>query len=355
MRNPRESTNLRRALSNAAVSLGDPVPDQTLRPGLKPVTAPVTPIQEAPHEIPEKVPDEAQHALPAPQPDQIAPDLDSFVATTPEPNREADPAPSAPPQTVRARNRTNWALWFGLLACAGVFVGSASLNANYAQTISQETGWVQWPVVGIFIAFDMAKPLFMNGAVARFQIGQVFVGLLMVCLAIPLAMLSFSASTTFVSASLMEGSQMNAQSDRQVAALATLQDQYDRHIAAAQIAQDARIVEESNGGCGPRCLRLVAEHERHMGAAEAMLNKIEARTDKAAEVSPRLARIVETHEWLNPTTLPAPLLLALFMALCIEVVAVFGPALLLRSPLPKRHEADSATTGHAYSAAVPAA
>lgn len=89
----------------------------------------------------------------------------------------------------------------------------------------------------------------------------------------------------------------------------------------------------ARGGCGPIARELEAEFQHTLTQAQEVLDRIVELTEADQGMSALLARLVTTFEGLGLFGAGREILLPLFLAISLELGALFGPALLLRRRL----------------------
>ncbi|MGH1353599.1 MAG: hypothetical protein ACRBBS_00765 [Thalassovita sp.] len=109
-----------------------------------------------------------------------------------------------------------------------------------------------------------------------------------------------------------------------------LQAQHGNLLQRAAQDEAAWRQECARGGCGPVARELEAEFQHTLTEAQDVLERIVDLTDADMGVSDLLARLVTTFEALGLLGEGREILLPLFLAISLELGALFGPALLLR-------------------------
>ena len=126
------------------------------------------------------------------------------------------------------------------------------------------------------------------------------------------------------------GEEMNTDADTRSETRVALQAQHANLLQRAAQDEAAWRQECARGGCGPIARELEAEFQRTLTEAQGVLDRIVELTEADQEISELLARLVTTFERLGLFGAGREILLPLFLAISLELGALFGPALLLR-------------------------
>ena len=145
-----------------------------------------------------------------------------------------------------------------------------------------------------------------------------------------LSPVSILSSTAILSSSVLLGAEMRADEATTATTLEALHDEHARRLSAAERARVAWITECERGGCGPIAAELEAAFNAREAEAQEVLTRILALTEATTGASELLARMVVTFEDLGLFSADRQIWLPLFLALSLELGALFGPALLLR-------------------------
>ena len=121
---------------------------------------------------------------------------------------------------------------------------------------------------------------------------------------------------------------MNEDETIQLDTLSSILRAYSCKLADAERLQRAWKTECSRGGCGPKAAEIEADFLLASDEAQSLLGRIVTITDTAGDTSEPLARMTAIFEGLGLFSGPYQPFLPLFLALSLELGALFGPALL---------------------------
>lgn len=221
------------------------------------------------------------------------------------------------------------ALGFQALACFGLIAALITLNASFAWELGREADQFRAAFVVGLMALDLMRPFLVAAGfalLARRRFAKALMGFAVALLLSPASVLS---STAILSSSFLLGAEMNADERVQTATLETLRGEHTRRLAEAERLNDAWRTECDRGGCGPLAAEIEVAFLNAQAEAQAVLERIEDLTAASQGASDLLARMVVTFERLGVFGQGREILLPLFLAVSLELGALFGPALLL--------------------------
>jgi hypothetical protein len=221
-------------------------------------------------------------------------------------------------------------LAFSGLACVGLIGALIGLNASFAWELGREARQFQVLIMVGLMAIDMMRPGFVLIGFYLLGRGQRLLGAVAVAIAFVLSPVSVLSTTAILSSSLLLGAEMNQDASVREDTRQTLRAEHARLLDRAAQDEAAWREECARGGCGPMARDLEAEFQQTMQAAQSVLDRILALSDDAQGTSELLARLVTTFEGLGLFGDGRQILLPLFLAISLELGALFGPALLLR-------------------------
>ena len=241
-------------------------------------------------------------------------------------------ATSAPP-ILRQTSVPKWQAATGTLlqfiACIGLISALITLNASFAWELGREAEQFRAAFVVGLMALDLMRPFLVAAGFALISRGRIDKALLGFAVAFLLSPVSVLSSTAILSSSFLLGAEMNADEALQTATLESLRGEHTRRLAEAERLNDAWHTECDRGGCGPLAAELEAEFLTAQTAAQTVLDRIVRLTEASNGASDLLARLVITFERLGIFGQGREILLPLFLALSLELGALFGPAFLL--------------------------
>ncbi|MEL7099412.1 MAG: hypothetical protein AAGM84_11340 [Pseudomonadota bacterium] len=215
------------------------------------------------------------------------------------------------------------------LTCIGLIAALITLNASFAWELGREADQFRAAFVVGLMALDLMRPFLVAAGfalLARRRFAKALMGFAVAFLLSPVSVLS---STAILSSSFLLGAEMNADERVQTATLETLRGEHTRRLAEAERLNDAWRTECDRGGCGPLAAEIEVAFLNAQAEAQAVLERIEDLTDATQGASDLLARMVVTFERLGVFGQGREILLPLFLAISLELGALFGPALLL--------------------------
>ena len=243
-------------------------------------------------------------------------------------------ATSAPP-VLRQATFPRWQIAVGTLlqfiACIGLISALITLNASFAWELGREAEQFRAAFVVGLMALDLMRPFLVAAGFALISHGRLGKAMLGFAVAFMLSPVSVLSSTAILSSSFLLGAEMNADVALQTATLESLRGEHTRRLAEAERLQDAWRSECERGGCGPLAQKIEAEFLTAQTAAQTVLDRIVRLTEASNGASDLLARLVITFERLGIFGQGREILLPLFLALSLELGALFGPAFLLSS------------------------
>ncbi len=252
----------------------------------------------------------------------LTPELVSPAATL------ADQTEAIHPAAEKAR------LGLGFLSCLMLIAALIGLNASFAWELGQETFQTRFLMTMGLMALDMIRPgLVVMGIYNLKRAGLRFAGALAIVIALGLSPMSILSTTSIVSASFLMGAEINTDADTRADTRKALQSQHANLLQRAAQDEAAWRRECARGGCGPIARELEAEFQRTLTEAQEVLDRIVELTEADQGTSALLARLVTTFEGLGLFGAGREILLPLFLAISLELGALFGPALLLRRRL----------------------
>ncbi|WP_306046572.1 hypothetical protein [Nioella sp. MMSF_3534] len=242
-----------------------------------------------------------------------------------------DPAPVA----VLKPSRTDWwaelgRLSFSAIACLILLTALVGLNASFAWELGREAAQFQILFTMGVTALDMMRPGFVLMGFWLSGTGHRALGGFALAIALVLSPVSVLSTTSILSASFLLGAEFNTDAETRAATREALRVQHENLLQRAAQNEAAWRQECARGGCGPIAQELEAEFQRTVSEAQEVLNQIVALTEAEHGNSELLARMVTTFEELGLFGNGRQIWLPLFLAISLELGALFGPALLLR-------------------------
>lgn len=221
-------------------------------------------------------------------------------------------------------------LLVSVLACLALIGALVGLNASFAWELGREAQHFQILITLGLMALDLMRPGFVMMSFFLFDQGRRGAGVLALLIALMLSPVSVLSTTSILSAAVLLGAEMNE--DAQVAeeTRQTLRAEHARLLEQAASDEAAWLRECARGGCGPIAADLETELEATLDSAQGVLDRILALSDDTQGQSELLSRLVLTFEGLGLFGMGRQLLLPLFLALSLELGALFGPVILLR-------------------------
>lgn len=217
-----------------------------------------------------------------------------------------------------------------LLACGGLIVALITLNASFSWELGREADQFRLAFVVGLMALDLIRPILIAKGFAYAAEGRKLIALTSFVVAFGLSPVSVISSTAILSSSFLMGMEMNDDDAVQAATLESLRGEHARQLAEVERVQMAWQTECARGGCGRIANQLEAEFTGIAAEAQSILDQIVALTTDSQGSSELLARMVTTFQSLGLLGADRQMLLPLFLALSLELAALFGPALLLQ-------------------------
>ncbi len=246
------------------------------------------------------------------------------------------PMPASPQTTNGIWGKVTAAISLSLraLACIGLVAALITLNASFAWELGREAGHFRAAFVMALMALDLMRPFLMTAGFALATNGRLWVAATAFTIGIALSPVSILSSTAIISSSVLLGAEMNSDETARAATLETLRGEHARILGEAERTQAAWAAECDRGGCGPVAASLETEFTGLASEAQVILDRILSLTEATSGTSALLARMVETFEQLGLFAADRQIWLPLFLALSLELGALFGPALLLTRSRP---------------------
>lgn len=216
------------------------------------------------------------------------------------------------------------------LACAALIVALVTLNASFAWELGREADQFRMAFVVGLMALDLMRPLLVAAGFAYAAQGRYVIACVGLIVALALSPVSVLSSTAILSASFLLGVELNDDDAAEAATLEALRLEHSRQLFEVERVQAAWQAECARGGCGRRAAQLEEEFTAIAAEAQGILDRIVLLTTDTQGSSELLARMVTTFQSLGLLGADRQMWLPLFLALSLELAALFGPALLLR-------------------------
>ncbi len=216
------------------------------------------------------------------------------------------------------------------LACGGLIIALITLNASFAWELGREADQFRLAFVVGLMALDLMRPILIATGFSLAAKGRYIMSATGFVVALALSPVSVLSSTAILSSSFLLGAEMNSDDAVQAATLGSLRAEHSRRLAEVERVQAAWQIECDRGGCGQIAEQLEREFANASAEAQAILDRIVALTANTQGSSELLARMVTTFQSLGLLGAERQMLLPLFLALSLELAALFGPALLLQ-------------------------
>lgn len=213
------------------------------------------------------------------------------------------------------------------LACAALICALVVLNASFAWELGREAEQFRLAFAMGLAALDVMRPFFVLKAFQALAARNTSRAIIGFSVAFFLAPVSILSSTAILSSAFKLGAEMNADENIQLDTLSSIRRAYSRKLAEAERLQRAWETECNRGGCGPKVAQIEDDFLQANDEAQSLLGRIATMTDTTGDTSDLLARMTSTFEDLGLFSGPHQLLLPLFLALSLELGALFGPAL----------------------------
>ena len=245
------------------------------------------------------------------------------------------PAPPSTFATIHPANRLDrWAehgrLSLSAVACLTLLIALVGLNASFAWELGREAAQFQILFTMGVMALDMMRPgfvmigFYLNGR-GRFALGSIALSM-----ALFLSPVSVLSTTSILSASFLLGAEINQDADTRTQTLEALRVQHQNLLRRAAQDEAAWRQECTRGGCGRIAEELETAFQNTVAEAQEVLDRIVSLTEAVQGNSELLARMITTFESLGLFGAERQIILPLFLAISLELGALFGPALLLR-------------------------
>lgn len=221
-------------------------------------------------------------------------------------------------------------LFLSALACGALILALISLNASFAWELGREAAQFQIALVAGLMALDLMRPFLVAAGFKLNQQRKRLMAISAFTIALTLSPLSVLSTTAIVSSSFLLGAEMNADEASQLETLKILRSEHAAILKKAEAAQKDWLAECNRGGCGPRAAEIESELTALRVKAQDALERVVALTNHTNGTSELIARMVTTFQALGLFGENRTYLLPLFLALSLELGALFGPALLLR-------------------------
>ena len=231
--------------------------------------------------------------------------------------------------------KTSTGIWLRVLGfpvCLASIGALAAINATFVWDFVQSDP-LRWALLAGFLASDLLRPLLIAASFAHLHHAGVMRGFfrfsLGLLVALALSPLSLFSSVSVLSASFQTGE------DHILIAVDTIQQrdrldrQYAQELAQVERLRDLHAEECDRGGCGPIANSIFEKLSDAMVEAEETLESIATLPSSSAEASSLTARTVRSLEAAGINATQQRFLIPLFMALTLELAALFGPALIL--------------------------
>jgi hypothetical protein len=245
--------------------------------------------------------------------------------------------PAAPQQirpVLQANKIDQWAEYFrliaGTVACIALITALIGLNASFAWELGREAAQFQILFTMGVMALDMMRPGFVMMGLHLGGRGHLAMGGLAISIALVLSPVSVLSTTSILSASFLLGAEINSDAETRAQTREALRVQHQNLLQRAAQNEAAWRQECARGGCGPVASDLEAQFQLTVADAQKVLDEVVSLTEADEGNSELLARMVTTFESLGLFGAGRQILLPLFLAISLELGALFGPALLLR-------------------------
>ena len=226
-------------------------------------------------------------------------------------------------------------LWFRILGfpvCLAAIGALAAINATFVWNFTQNEP-LKWALLAGFMASDLLRPLLIAASFAHLRFVGVWRGVfrfsLGLLVALALSPLSLFSSVSVLSTSFQAGEEQLTLAEDTGQQRDRLDHQYAQQLAQVERLSDLHAQECSRGGCGSIANSIFEKLTNAMADADETLEKITALPAPSSQSSSLTARTVRSLEAAGMGAEQQRFLIPLFMALTLELAALFGPALLL--------------------------
>lgn len=216
------------------------------------------------------------------------------------------------------------------LACLAVIGALITLNASFAWELGREAYQFRLAFMFGLMALDLMRPFLVATAFAMMAKRHYLLAGAGFFVALSLAPVSILSSTAILSASFLLGSEMQEDEAARSATLQALRNEHQNKVDKAEQLKTNWQTECARGGCGPIAAKLEQQANTLQTEAQGLLREMTELTKTSQSQSDLLARLVMTFQALGLFGADRQLLLPLFLAISLELAALFGPALLLR-------------------------
>lgn len=216
------------------------------------------------------------------------------------------------------------------LACLVLIGALVGLNASFAWEVGRERLQFQLLITAGVMALDLMRPGFVLIGLYLFSKARWLLGTASLSIALVLSPLSVLSTSSIVSTAFLLGDEFNRDAVVQEETRQALQGEHDRLLTRADEARAAWEAECARGGCGPIASQLELEYRAIVDEAQAVLDQILALNEAVQTQSELISRLVTTFEQLGLFGSGRQIWLPLFLAISLEIGALFGPALLLQ-------------------------
>lgn len=203
-----------------------------------------------------------------------------------------------------------------------------AINAGFAWQLSETSVFRIAFTLG-FAAVDGLRPLLVARALCLFQRRKRVLALLTLTIALVLAPASIVSSTLVISSALILGTETLHQKNADLALSESLRSELVRLQSQTSRTWDAYAQECDRGGCGAIAEGLRQKAEALEVELAAVRSELLALNNQKTITSTFSSRVVETLQSAGFGGDTVKLLLPIFLALTLEIAALFGPALLL--------------------------
>ncbi len=218
----------------------------------------------------------------------------------------------------------------GAIACAILLTALIGLNASFAWELGREAAQFQILFTMGMMALDLMRPGFVMVGFHLNGQGRLVLGSTALAVALVLSPVSVLSTTSILSASFLLGAEINSDAETRAQTREALRDQHHNLLQRAAQDEAAWRQECARGGCGRIAKELETAFQITVAEAQTALDQIVSLTQADEGNSELLARLVTTFEGLGLFGAGRQILLPLFLAISLELGALFGPALLLR-------------------------
>lgn len=223
-------------------------------------------------------------------------------------------------------------LRFGLatIACMAAIGALVALNASFAWGLGGGEPLLQWAFVLGLMAMDLIRPLLVTMGFALIDKAKGIVASVCFVIALGLSPVSILSSSSILSATIQLGQSINQRRDEDQQIRAGLHEAFRQQLYLSEQQRKAWEAECSLGGCGPKADKLLQQALATQKEATSSIKGLKQRADKVDHDPALIPRLIASFEAMGLLREGRELLLPLFLAISLELAALFGPALLLR-------------------------